>query len=162
MNIFEHAMKFEREGVVLYRRLAQKTRDSGFKNIFRWLAEQEERHQEIIGKMKAGRPVTGRGKVNFKRIKHIFKKMKVHVEQMEARPAAVAAYKSALVVEKRSMVFYETRAGAAKNPEEREILEMLAGEEAKHIIVLENLIEFMAEPLAWAEDAEFVKLDKGE
>ena len=161
MNIFEHAMRFEREGVVLYRRLAQKTRDSGFKNIFKWLSSQEERHMEIIGKLKAGRPVSGRGTVNFKRIKHIFKKMKVHVEQMEAKPAAVAAYKAALLVEKRSKVFYETRARASKHAEEREILLMLAGEEAKHMIVLDNLIEFMAEPGEWVEDAEFTKLDKG-
>ena len=160
MNIFEHAMRFEREGVVLYRRLAQKTRDGGLRNIFKWLADQEDRHREIIGKLKAGRPVTGRGKVNFKRIKHIFKKMKVHVEQMEAKPSAVAAYKSALVVEKRSMVFYETRARSTKNAEEKEILLMLAGEEAKHMVVLENLLEFMDEPSAWMEDAEFSKLDR--
>lgn len=160
MNIFDHAIRFEREGVVLYRRLAQKTRDGGLKSIFRWLADQEERHREIIVKLKAGRPVSGRGKVNFKRIKRIFKKMKMHVEEMEARPSAVAAYKAALLVEKRSEVFYDTRSRASKVPEERAILEMLAEEEGKHIVVLENLLEFMAEPGEWVEDAEFVKLDR--
>jgi len=162
MNIFDHAIRFEREGVVLYSRLAKKTRDGGLRNIFKWLADQEERHREIIVKLKAGRPVSGRGRVNFKRIKGIFKKMKRHVEEMEARPSAVAAYKAALVVEKRSMVFYGTRARATKVAEEREILQMLAGEERKHMVVLENLLEFMDEPSEWAEDAEFVKLDRGE
>jgi len=161
VNIFDHAMHFEREGVVLYRRLAQKTRDGGLRNIFRWLADQEERHQQIIGKLKAGRAVSGRGKVNFKRIKRIFRKMQLHVEEMEARPSAVTAYKAALVVEKRSVVFYTTRARATRNPDEKEILIMLAGEERKHMVVLENLLDFMAEPADWVEDAEFTKLDRG-
>jgi len=161
MNIFDHAMRFEREGEILYRRLAMKTHDSGLKNIFSWLADQEKRHREIIGKLKAGRPVSGRGKVNFKRIKRIFKTMKARGEEMEAKPSVVTAYKAALVVEKRSQVFYATRARASKNGEEREILEMLAGEERQHIVVLDNLLDFMAEPTEWVEDAEFVKLDKG-
>lgn len=72
----------------------------------------------------------------------------------------MAAYKAALLVEKRSEVFYDTRSRASKVPEERAILEMLAEEEGKHIVVLENLLEFMAEPGEWVEDAEFVKLDR--
>lgn len=160
MNIFDHAIRFEREGSIIYRRLAKKTRDGGLRNIFKWLADQEDRHCRIIGKLKEGRTVSGGGRMFFRRIKRIFKKMKLHVEEMEARPSAVAAYKAALVVERRSAVFYETRGKVAKDPGEKEVLLMLGSEERKHIVVLENLLEFMDEPSEWVEDAEFVKLDK--
>jgi len=160
MDIFDHAMRFEREGIALYTRLAKKTHDGGLKNIFKWLAGQEVRHREIIAKLKAGKPVSSSGSVNFKRVKRIFKKLKVHAEEMEAKPSVVEAYKAALVVEKRSMVFYSTRARASKDAVVKDVLLMLAGEEGKHIVVLENLLEFMEEPQEWVEDAEFVKLDR--
>jgi rubrerythrin len=51
MNIYEYAMKLEKDGERFYRDLAEKIEDKGIKSIFIMLAEEEIKHYIIFEKM---------------------------------------------------------------------------------------------------------------
>ena len=48
MDIFEFAIEKEQLAEQYYRKLAQKTSNKGFTNIFNMLADEEVKHQQII------------------------------------------------------------------------------------------------------------------
>ncbi|MGO1820329.1 MAG: ferritin family protein, partial [Senegalia sp. (in: firmicutes)] len=52
MNIYELAMKMEKEGEQYYKEQAEKTESKGIQNIFKMMADDERRHYEIIKNIK--------------------------------------------------------------------------------------------------------------
>jgi len=155
MNIYEHAMRFEREGARFYRVLARKAPDRGMKGIFEWLAGQEDNHLEIIRSMKAGKDVSTRKRVNFRPIRKMFRSLKSHAEDLEPNPSQAGAYRKALAMENRSVSFYSGKARLAGKGETRKAFNLLASEERKHVVVMENMLEFLTGPSRWVESAEF-------
>lgn len=51
MNVYEYAMKVEKEGEAYYRELAAKSPNSGLKRIFTMLAEEEVKHYNVFKNM---------------------------------------------------------------------------------------------------------------
>jgi rubrerythrin len=56
--------------------------------------------------------------------------------------------------------FYTEKAAEEKDPGRKNIFKALAGEEKKHLFLLENMIEFVSRPETWLEDAEFNHLEE--
>jgi rubrerythrin len=72
----------------------------------------------------------------------------------------VAAYEKARQVELDSEKFYREKADEVDRPYAKELLHRIADEEKKHAHLLENIIEFIAKPDTYLENAEFGKLDE--
>ncbi len=154
MDIYARAMRLEREGARIYRNLAGKALDSGIRSIFGWLAAQENRHWEIIRRMRGGHPVSSRPKVSFKRIRGVFRGIGKYASSADPSRAQAALYGKGLVVEERSVAFYARLARAAKDGRERKVLHWLTAEERKHAAILEGLIDFVTKPHRWVTSAE--------
>jgi rubrerythrin len=152
MNVFEFAKKMELEGKRLYEDQLGDETNEGLKEILRMLIDQEQRHYEVLDEIEKSGRYRDYKKASFRGVRSIFAGMK---KQLAGVPKDhVRFYRKILEIEKRSEEFYRKHASGQKG-EVREILLRLAKEEEGHVVIIENVIEFINKPRTWVEDAEF-------
>lgn len=159
MDIFKFAMDKEKYSELYYRDLAERTKNSGLRNILKMLADEEVHHYHTIEQMKTGVP---KGKANTRVLanaKKIFEKMKKNGEKFDFRMSEADLYSKAVKIEEESKHFYQKKAAEVKDPVQKKILEQLAQEEDKHLMLMENLRSFVSRPETYLEDAEFCHFD---
>ncbi len=159
MDIFEFALQMEQEGRDLYLEIARKSHDKGIKKIFGMLASDEERHQDVIRKMRDSDAHVEETEV-LSRAKNVFASMKDDGDKIDVSQPQSDLYRKAMDIEARSVKFYEEKAEEEKSPGKKQIFESLAREEKKHFFLLDNMVEFISRPQTWLEDAEFNHLDE--
>jgi rubrerythrin len=81
-------------------------------------------------------------------------------EAFEIETDQVELYKKAQGIEQASRNFYLEKAGEIKDAFQKEVFENLAGQEQKHYLLLDNIIELVVRPEQWLEDAEWHHLDE--
>ena len=69
-------------------------------------------------------------------------------------------YKNAQKLEEKNYGFFLEKAGEANDQTQKEILLKLADEEKSHCTILENIINFISQPVSCLEDAEWSRLDE--
>jgi rubrerythrin len=160
MDIYEFAMKMEREGENFYRELAKKAVNTGLTNIFTMLADAEVGHYDIFRKMKEKKEIkVSRTKI-LSKAKTIFLKMKEEDEITGAGITQTELYKKAREIEKKSRDFYLEKAGEVKDPNQKEIFLKMADEEKKHYLILQEIIDFVSRPQTWLENPEWYHLEE--
>lgn len=160
MNIYKYAMKMEKDGESYYSELASKTDDAGLRNILRMLANDEAKHYNIIEQMiktdvNAELAETG----ILKNAKNIFIKIKGKNLVFDFDLSQINFYRKAQEIEEKSYKFFIKMSDKVEIESQRKIFLKLAGEEKKHMFLLENLVEFVSRPETWIENAEFNHLD---
>lgn len=155
MGIYDFAMEVEKEGEALYRDFAKKSSDQGLKNIFTWLAEQENKHFKIFQNMKEGKSISQEKNSFSEEIKTVFSDWKNHKDQFNYKISQSDLYKKALEIEKKSIDFYTEESKKIDSEEQKKIFLKIAKEEETHYAVMENIIEFINAPARWVENAEF-------
>jgi len=161
MNIYKYAMKMEKDGENYYRELANKTEDIGLQNILKMLADEEVRHYSIIEQMiksKASAELAETG--ILKKVKNIFIKIKGKNLVFNFDLPQINFYRKAQEIEEKSYKFYIEMSDKVEIESQRKVFLKLAGEEKKHMFLLENLVEFVSRPETWIENAEFNHLDE--
>ncbi len=159
MDIFEFALQMEQEGMDLYLEVAEKGQDAGIKKIFGILAADEKKHQDVIRRMRDCAPDVEETEV-LSKAKNIFAEMKDKGDKIDTSLPQAELYRKARDIETRSVKFYEEKAEEEKSPGKKRIFKALAGEEKKHLFLMDNLAEFISRPQTWLEDAEFNHLDE--
>jgi len=159
MDIFIFAMEKEKNAELCYRQLADKTDVTGMKNICTMLADEEVKHYNLIARLKENQPVEIDVTSLLVDAKDIFAKMQQATESFEFDRSQVQLYKKARQIEADSRDFYLEKAAGADSDELKKILLTLAEEEKKHYHLLDNIVEFVARPDAWLENAEFYHLE---
>jgi len=159
MDIFEFAMQMEQEGRDLYLEIAGKSHDKGIKEIFGMLASDEEKHQDVIRKMKDSVPDVGETEV-LSTAKNVFTGMRDGGDRIDVSQPQSDLYRKAMDIEARSVKFYEEKAEEERSPGKKQIFGSLAREEKKHLFLMENLVEFISRPETWLENAEFNHLEE--
>lgn len=154
MDVFEYAIQMEKDGEAYYRQLAHRTSNHGLKAILTMLADEEVKHQNIFEQMKSAKPQLQESQL-LTRAKNIFVEMQGSEEPVPDESSQVDLYRKAQELEKKSETYYLEQAGKAGNSENAEIFRTLAQEEARHYVMLENIIEFISRPDTWLENAEF-------
>lgn len=163
MNIYEFAKQMEVDGERYYRLLTDQSDSAGLKKIFFMLAEEEVKHYQVIDMMSRGedQPELAETKI-LDRVKNVFAEMK----DTEPHPridstAATQNYLKARDIEKESIKFYQEQADRVENEAQAAIFLRLAGEEKKHLRIMENIVEFVSrpEPGNWLENAEWHHLE---
>lgn len=160
MNIYKYAMKMEKDGESYYNELANKTDDAGLQNILRMLANDEVKHYNIIEQMiKIDVGAELAESDILKNAKNIFSKIKGKNLVFEFDVSQINFYRKAQEIEEKSYKFYMEMSDKVEIKSQRKIFLKLAGEEKKHMFLLENLVEFVSRPETWIENAEFNHLD---
>jgi rubrerythrin len=159
MDIYEYAMKMEKDGETYYRELAGKTVNKGLKNIFTMLADAEVVHYDIFRKMRDKEKVaTGQTEI-LSGVKNIFEKLREE-KDTEVNDTEIELYKKAQEVEKASRDFYLKQAEEVQDTARKEIFLKIADEENKHYFILERIIDFVSRPLTWLENPEWYHLEE--
>ncbi len=159
MDIFEFALRMEKEGRDLYLEIAGKSGDEGIKSIFLSLASDEEGHQDVIRKMRKGSPDVGETEV-LSKAKNVFAQIREKGESIDVSQPQADMYRKAREMEERSVKFYAEKAQEEKNPGRKRVFEALADEERKHFFLMDNMVEFVSRQESWVENAEFNHLDE--
>jgi len=102
------------------------------------------------------------GSVLLDQVKNVFVEMRERKEKVSTDISAIASYRQACTIEEDSERFYREQARLAADDHQRLILFRLGGEEAKHLRIMENILEFVSrpEPGSWLENAEWHHLDE--
>jgi rubrerythrin len=160
MDIYEFAMKMEKDGENYYRELAKMTVNTGLRNIFTMLANAEVVHHKIFKKMKENEKVEAAVTRIMPEVKNIFEKMREEEKDPDIHITQTDSYKKAQEIEKESMDFYLSNANAVDGPHQKEIFIRIAGEEKKHYFILEEIVNFVSRPETWLENPEWYHLEE--
>ncbi len=94
------------------------------------------------------------------RSKNIFQLLREE-KNWEALPAGqVDLYRKAREIETQSFNFYMEKARASADPKVQKLFFLIAEEEKRHEFLLEHVLQFIARPQTWLENAEFNHLDQ--
>ena len=163
MNIYEFAMQMEKDGEKFYLLLAGNCQVEGIATIFTILANEEVKHYNTIAQLQnhAGSSSLVKTTV-LENVKNIFIRMKEEKADVRFDSSELESYRKAMAIEEMSWKFYLDKAADAGEEDVKQIFLRLAGEEKKHLRIMENIVEFVArpEPGNWLENAEWHHLDE--
>jgi len=160
MNIYKYAMKMEKDSENYYRELANQTEDIGLQNILKMLTDEEVRHYNIIEQMMKSKASAELAETDIlKKVNNIFIKIKGKNLVFNFDLPQINLYRKAQEIEEKSYKFYIEMSDKVEIEPQRKVFLKLAGEEKKHMFLLENLVEFVSRPETWIENAEFNHLD---
>ncbi len=158
MDVFQYAREKEQLAEKKYRELAESCGDKGLSTILTMLADEEAKHCRIIDEMKDSTPEMHETDI-LPQAKTAFSSMQGQAS-FDLNVSEIDVYKQAQEMEKASESFYREQAQAHAGKPQEEVFLTLAEEEKKHFFLLDNIIEFMAKPQTWLENAEFNHLDQ--
>ena len=160
MEVLALAQKMELEGKAYYERLAAETAVAELKGVFTFLAGEEQKHFDLFQSMekKQGLPSTeGAGDMST-RVKEIFGVLSASFALPEVVYDYQAAYGKALEMERQSVKYYSELAASA-DASDKKILDFIIAQEEGHARLMESLMEFVANPKTWLENAEWRNIE---
>ncbi|HEY5997853.1 MAG TPA: ferritin family protein [bacterium] len=160
MDVYEFAMRMEKDGEAYYRECAAKTASAGLRNILGMLADAEVTHYEVFRRMQAREEATLPDSTLLERVKNVFVQIREEEGAGGARSSEIELYRKAQEYERRSWDLYEGRAREALSPAERLAFERIAVEERRHYRILEGIVDFLGRPAEWLENAEWYHLEE--
>ncbi len=155
MNVYEYAMKVEKDGEEYYRELASNSDNTGLKKIFNMLADEEVKHYHIFKSMMKNDMDKLENLKLLTDTKTIFETLSNEKNSVNFDLNQIQYYKDAVEKEDNSYEFYSNEAKKSDNEKEKNIFLKIADEEVKHKKVLEEIVSFVEEPANWVESAEF-------
>lgn len=155
MNIFDFAMQMEQDGEAYYRELAAKSGEAGLKHILNMLADDEQKHYQIMKSLKESVPAHLVETKVLEEANNIFAQMRQQGPGEMLELGQEELYRKAQDLEKKSEDFYKEKAGELGEKALKDIFLGIAGEEARHYFLLDNIITFVSRPHEWIENAEF-------
>jgi len=161
MNIYQYAMKLEKDSENYYNRLMSKTDDIGLQTILKMLADEEAKHFSIVEQMEKTDTCPELAETDIlKNAKNIFVKITGKNLEFNFDLAQADFYRKAQEFEEKSHQHYLEMSDKVEDEAQKNLLLKLAEEEKKHMFLLENLVEFLSRPETWIENAEFNHLDE--
>ncbi len=154
MDMYEFAIKMEKDAEALYLELSDKTAHSGIKKVFKMLADDEMRHREaveVLQKKAGADPVKG----SALKIKTVFDEIKNNLDSSSINNDSISDYRFALEIEKKGIDFYREQFDKAEDDKSKDLFNRLMKQEKYHYKTVENLIELVSKPEWWVENAEF-------
>jgi len=155
MNVFEFAQKMELDGKDYYLQQAARVAVPGLKAIFRQLAEDEQKHHDVLVRLQQRNSGPMASTTVLDDAKNIFEQLLSSEKPLvEVNGSDLEGYRQAMKVEADSFRFYEQAAAQEQDDSVRQLLLRIAEEEHKHFNILESVYDFVNAPnqfLAWGE-----------
>ncbi|MFN2362748.1 MAG: ferritin family protein [Halarsenatibacteraceae bacterium] len=160
-DIYEFALEFEKENRKFYEECASGTSDKTLKSVFKELASEEAKHEEIVQALADDRNVESvQSNINM-RAKEAFDEIADKFNESDLMPEGqVEIYKKAKELEIKSKNFYKDHAEETDNKTIERVFNELSNEEKKHEEILENIITMVNRPNTWLDDAEWYHLEE--
>ena len=155
MNVYEYAMKVEKEGEAYYREMAAAASNAGLKKIFTMLADEEVKHYNVFKNMMKKEDMNLEDLDLITDTETIFKTLSEEKDNVSFDIDQIQFYKDAIAREEASQDFYAQKAEDLESAKEKKIFLHIANEETKHKRILEEIVIFLEEPADWVASAEF-------
>lgn len=160
MNVFEFAMKMEKDGQHFYESEAARTPNPALKKIWLQLAGDEIKHYEIFRRLRDGeiqeaKAMAELGTKILATAKTVFEQLPKDGSDFKFGDDVIAAWNKAQQVELDTEKFYREKAGEEPKAEIKRAFSLLAEEEHKHVVLIEHVLEFLHQPKSWLDDAEW-------
>lgn len=163
-TLWETAKRIEQEGRERYEALARDSANEHIAAVFSLLAREEQRHYDLFNSLEQSMPPEAaatrdiRADVNtlFASLRDDSRPEGAGLETMED---AEDQYARALKVEQESIAFYENALNRADTGMERASIGEVLAEERRHERIVRSLMEYVARPREWVENAEFYHLE---
>lgn len=155
MNVYQYAMKIEKEGEAYYRELVAKSPNNGLKRIFNMLAAEEVKHYNIFKSMMKNNNVDIDKLDIITDTKTIFEILNQEKDSVDLSKEEIKYYQEAIEREDNSHKFYLEKSKEIEDEKEKLIFIKIAEEEIKHKMILEDIVSFIEEPTNWVSSAEF-------
>lgn len=160
MDVFEFALEFEKENKEFYRECAEKADHNSLKRVFNYLADEEEKHEEIVKQLQAEETVEKVESDIIPKAKKAFDEIAEDLPERIFNDDQLDAYQKALELEKRSVEFYQSKLEEAELPQVKKVFRKLANIEKNHQKIMENIYQFVSKPERWLDDAEWYHLEE--
>ncbi len=155
MNVYEYAMKVEKEGEAYYREMAEMSPNAGLKRIFTMLADEEVKHYNVFKSMMKKEKLDLENLNLLTDTDTIFATLSQEKDNVAFDEKQINYYKDAISREENSHNFYIEKSKDIDDENERQIFLEIAHEEVKHKKILEEIVHFLEEPENWVASAEF-------
>ncbi|AXH12750.1 ferritin family protein [Halarcobacter bivalviorum] len=155
MNVYEYAMKVEKEGEAYYREMAEISPNAGLKRIFTMLADEEVKHYNVFKSMMKKEKLDLENLNLLTDTDTIFATLSKEKDNVAFDEKQINYYKDAISREENSHNFYIEKSKDIDDENERQIFLEIAHEEVKHKKILEEIVHFLEEPENWVASAEF-------
>lgn len=168
LEALQFAIQMEIDGKEYYQKASQESGNKLGKELFQWLAAEEEKHQQQFEKIynaiksrKAWQDIDIQADWG-KRLKTLF------AEAMKAKDTSISASRSelnavakAMDMENKTHDFYSRQGEKAVYEAEKELYKALAAEEQGHYLALVDYQEYLIDPASWFFKSEHPSLDGG-
>lgn len=145
-TILKTALEFEKKGFELYSNVAKNTKNELLKDIFTYLASQEEKHVFEIEQYVEENKLNISGD-DAKKTKEFFTTtIKSFKEKLELCEEDSHAYEKGMELETSAYEFYKSKLIDAQTPETEKFLKFLMEQENAHYSLIQNAYEFSKDP----------------
>jgi rubrerythrin len=160
-NVFEFAMKMEKDGQEFYEDQASRSDNPALKKIWEQLAQDETKHYQIFkrlrdGEIKEAAAMANLGTSILNTSRTVFEQLPR--EDFKFGQDVFAAWEKAKQLEIDTENFYRLKSDEATQDEVKQAFGLLAGEEHKHATLIEHVLDFLNQPKSWLDDAEWSNL----
>jgi rubrerythrin len=159
MNFFDIAKNMESQAIKTYTRLSVEAPLDQLKGVFKVLAAEEQRHYDFFESLQnkslevpADENILSRSKALLSKWDRDFK--------APVLSDLSTAYKKCMQTEQEAVDFYTKEMEKLENDKQKKVIDIIINQEKRHVVLFENLIEFVLKPGQWLENAEFNHLDE--
>lgn len=168
IEALQFAIQMEIDGKEYYQKASHKSRNKVGKELFQWLAGEEDKHQQkfegIYEVIKANKswPEIDAQPGKRSNLDTVFSEAKKEAAPKgKAASAELNAIARAMEMENKTHDFYKGQSEKAKYNAERDFYKALAAEERGHYLALVDYREYLVDPAGWFRKAEHHSLDGG-
>ena len=159
MDVYDYAMQLEKDGENYYREAARRSQHKGLTGILTMLADAEVVHYGVFKRMKEHEPWQLPEATIVKDVKNIFVRMREEGKLEGISVSEIELYTKAQDIEKATEDFYREKGAQVEDRTSGKPSCKVAGEEHKHYLILQEIIDFISRPQQWLENAEWYHLE---
>jgi rubrerythrin len=160
MNVFDCAIKMEKEARLYYEALAANADQQDLKNLFTMLAAAEQEHHDALVQLQGS---VEPHKAEFAALDQaacLFKPLLAQREVMAQLRETPDGYQMVVAQEEKGVELYQELAAQAKDEGVRQVLLKIAEEERRHLSIVENIYSFVESPRSYLASGEFSNLQE--
>lgn len=165
MDVIKFAMQMELDGKKFYEQAAEAAPTKELKDIFLYLAEEEDRHFKFFHSLSEGQTGEARKSLisgSLGKSKNIFVQMIEQNAQTEFSDEVRSAWREARLIEEKAVAMYTEEAAKESDATRKELLQDIAEEERRHVYLIENVLNFLVDPQGFAASQQFSSFKSAE
>jgi rubrerythrin len=156
VTIIDDAITLEERARSYYADAAERVTDPSGKRILDLLAKEEERHAQVLEKMRAGDYEELGSSSLISEVKGLVEgAVKEGKDAISSDHSLHEMLQKAMEIEQATKSFYEEKGSTATDPKEKELFGLLSEQELGHYLLVSGLVEYFDRPAEWIESAEF-------